>query len=328
MWNLLATLRFFFALVVAATHLRWFVGEGDPVAGALIPFSAFVAVLAFLVVSGFSIGASIEKRPEAFYARRINRIVPLYVFAILFSSLLPIAFGGEIRGPQKSIQTPGLWEFFGNLLLLQNFALDQLNSNPVVWTLSLEVFFYLLTPLLVKTPSRVLVLACAASLLAYASTRYLDLPHFSRLLYGANVLFMGWAWCGGFLLWRHRSSRFWRVCLFGAGGAALFFTIRLKFPLWWLAWGALFAVVEWGQNTRLGKTPAAVCRVLGDASYPLYLFHFPVFFLVFALGWPASPFVYLGAAIVASIAVDRLYDVPVRAALRRLVSRRRGRTAT
>jgi peptidoglycan/LPS O-acetylase OafA/YrhL len=183
-WPVLGVIRFFLALVVAGAHLTAYVGQTSQLVS-LQYFSGLAAVIGFLVISGYSIAASYSKRSDGFYARRIMRIFPLYAAMIVFIALLPKinhAFGA----------TP--WpQLLGNLFLLQGFVVAPISANPVVWSLSLEAFFYLLTPLIARLSQRTLLAVICTSALACALARLWHLPFYEGLLHGTNVLLLGWA---------------------------------------------------------------------------------------------------------------------------------------
>jgi peptidoglycan/LPS O-acetylase OafA/YrhL len=75
-------MRFLLASIVAVAHISDFEKS---------PFSMFcaasldakAAVVGFLVISGFSIAASLDRDPNGFYFRRFKRIYPIYFFAVL-----------------------------------------------------------------------------------------------------------------------------------------------------------------------------------------------------------------------------------------------------
>jgi peptidoglycan/LPS O-acetylase OafA/YrhL len=94
-WPILGAVRFFLALVVVGAHLVWF-DRSDEVGRQLGMFSGIVAVIGFLVLSGFSIAASLERERAGFYARRFRRIFPLYALAIASAWAVPAFFGGAV----------------------------------------------------------------------------------------------------------------------------------------------------------------------------------------------------------------------------------------
>jgi len=122
LWPLLGLVRFFLALVVAGTHLAHF-APGNAIAHWFDGLSAFVAVIGFLVVSGFSIAASYEKSPAGFYARRVLRILPLYVLAIAAAAFCTTPFGGKVVFQDSGVLlAPSSSSVLQNLFFLQGSA--------------------------------------------------------------------------------------------------------------------------------------------------------------------------------------------------------------
>src|SRR5437764_14595456 len=79
-WPLLAGLRFFFAAWVLFDHTYNF-GPADR-AMPIFTQSGLVAVMCFLVISGFSIHHSIVNRPEGYGASRFWRIGRINIVAV------------------------------------------------------------------------------------------------------------------------------------------------------------------------------------------------------------------------------------------------------
>lgn len=101
----------------------------------------FYGVEIFFVLSGFLIGSIIIKKVLTentmgslleFYTRRWFRTIPLY-FLVLIGLI---------------IIKPVDYSPFANFLFIQNFNETQLSFLPVSWSLSIEEWFYLLTPFL------------------------------------------------------------------------------------------------------------------------------------------------------------------------------------
>src|SRR5690606_14351277 len=80
-----------------------------------------------------------------FYIRRLFRIIPIYWLGIL---LYTAVYGLESRGWREG---PELWHFPYHIFLINIF--HPLTSSSVVpggWSISCEVMFYLMVPLLYK----------------------------------------------------------------------------------------------------------------------------------------------------------------------------------
>lgn len=118
------------------------------------PFSALLsfgqeAVLIFFLLSGFVIFANENnwvQHPKRFYMRRLRRIYPPMIAAMLISTVLWIF--GLISAK------PSLKSFLGTIFALQDisslkpgvFTDPWLGNNPL-WSLSYEIFFYAVFPL-------------------------------------------------------------------------------------------------------------------------------------------------------------------------------------
>lgn len=143
----LTSLRFFAAALVVAVH----VGEVFPGAGALQ--HGQVGVSFFYLLSGFILTwtPSPNDTPQAFYRRRFARIVPVHLLTWIVAVfvLAPVADRGRsVVGVLLS------------LVLLQAWVPDDtiaFAANGVSWSLSVEVFFYALFPLLMPRITRLTV---------------------------------------------------------------------------------------------------------------------------------------------------------------------------
>jgi peptidoglycan/LPS O-acetylase OafA/YrhL len=111
-----------------------------------LPGSNFGVTL-FFVISGYCIHGSewrrLQKGPGipfslgGYFERRIRRIYPVYLFALLFSCVL--------RGFTSG--WPAWSDFSAHALLLHGFSSSYFNSiNLVLWTISIEAFFYIIYP--------------------------------------------------------------------------------------------------------------------------------------------------------------------------------------
>ena len=112
------------------------------------------AVDMFFVVSGYLIFASFDKRPAIgdFYIRRVFRIYPLYMAVVLQ--------GWRWRRWRAALSwnMGELLRYLGLNLIMANFLAHDIGGllsglpnpgiNPSLWTLKIEMGFYLMMPLL------------------------------------------------------------------------------------------------------------------------------------------------------------------------------------
>jgi len=149
--NNFALLHLLLALMVVLGHFKLLSGTEFPE----FPFNlAGAAIDSFFVVSGFLIALSCERSHDvwAFYVRRIVRIYPMYVCVVfvqtaIMPSLLP---GGPLSELDATLRY--LAANLANFLQYDiGSTLDGLPTpgiNPNLWTLKVEIGFYLIAPLI------------------------------------------------------------------------------------------------------------------------------------------------------------------------------------
>ena len=336
--------RFIAALFVAVNHIASFsteVGTGRPFWGLTLPPAT--GVLFFFVLSGFVIHTAHRadsgqtQRVPRYFWRRFWRIYPLYWLSIVAEVSL---LGG--------IDHAG---YLVNIFSLSPFVDKIIELNPPAWTLRFELTFYALYGLgLLPYLRRVLLPAWLLMLIWTWYPQYLPLPrldHVITLPPGLNwhmlsvnnfMFFMGLAAAELYARWQPARRQAWSLLVLG-GGALLYYT-RAS------AWGFLYpsvaqmplasasfacvifalASLERGGHLRLGPR----WGLLGALSYPLYLLHACVTFLVGAYivyhpranhALPASA-LFLGVlmgALVLATAATVLFDRPLQRLVRRAV---------
>ena len=113
-----------------------------------IPWIGVVGVFTFFVHTSLVLMWSLERKPHVldFYIRRVFRIYPLAIVAILIALLFRAPVAGSVQHYflylHQSRST-----ILSNLLLIQNL-LPRANMLGVMWTLPLELQMYLLLPAL------------------------------------------------------------------------------------------------------------------------------------------------------------------------------------
>ena len=194
--NNFTLLRLLLALMVVLGHFKLLSGTAQPD----FPFNlAGAAVDCFFVVSGFLIALSYARSRDllAFYVRRIFRIYPMYVCVVLVQTaiLLSLLPNGPLSEPTATLR------YLAANLVMANFlqydiggTLSHLPTpgiNPSLWTLKIELGFYLLVPLIITAVRRwgwqVLVLIFVASV---AYSMLVTDPRFARQLPGQLQFFV------------------------------------------------------------------------------------------------------------------------------------------
>lgn len=151
--NNFTMLRLFLALAVVLGHFQLLAGVGYPP----FPFNlADAAVDCFFVVSGFLIAMSYARNQAIvpFYIRRFFRLYPMYACIVWIQTavLLALLPTGPFSAPHQTIRYLVANLCFANFLqpdIGGVLAGLQVHSvNPSLWTLKIEMGFYLFVPLI------------------------------------------------------------------------------------------------------------------------------------------------------------------------------------
>ncbi len=353
----LTSIRFFAALWVVLFHVReiglW--TGGTPLYQSIISVG-YLGVGFFFVLSGFIlvyVYAGREIARPRFWQARFARIYPAYFFSLLVTipnllHFLPVA---------QRLHIAGLVLFSNPLLLEAWFPRILFFWNPVAWSLSVEVIFYLVFPfamrLLEKLGRNQLPLWIAASWIAsLILTSSYVLLHPDGVLHTTSqsndlawlgvlklnplarlpefLLGMG---TGALFLHLPARSRTWPI-LTAAGLLLVAIAARDLIPYPILHTGLLapvFALLIFGLATQPAWTrflSATPLILLGESSYSLYLLHtVPIVTLTFGLHLDNSPHIhaivaaYLVAICLVSIVVYLLIENPARRLLRPRLTR-------
>lgn len=142
--DLLRSLAVFLVVLehsLLAMHLHW-IGHWN------MAWFGVVGVFMFFVHTSLVLMWSLERKPHIldFYIRRIFRIYPLAIAAILITVTFHIPTMQNPNG-DTFCYLPGLKNLLANLLLVQNMG-SSTNVLGVMWSLPLEMDMYVLLPFL------------------------------------------------------------------------------------------------------------------------------------------------------------------------------------
>jgi exopolysaccharide production protein ExoZ len=224
----------------------------------------------FFVISGFVMWTVTAKPvgPGEFLMHRLVRIVPLYWIAtVLMAAHLQASFADTIRS-----------------LLFWPYRNSVGEVWPVLvqgWTLNFEMFFYVAfaASLLLPRKFQLTSLTAALGVLATFGLLYGDRP--ATLWTWANPLHLeflagAWiseAWLRGGVLSRRAGVAMLLVSLAGFAISAFGTTPESgRFIIWGLPAVLLVAAAVSIESSR-GWPEIALLRLLGDASYSIYLFY-------------------------------------------------------
>lgn len=319
-------LRLLFALMVVVYHAIALPGlAGMEQAEAWTSIGAELGVQGFFVLSGYLVYASLERSSAiSLYAeKRARRLLPGYITVVLVCAIAAIALVPAVRNDLAA-----LGRYLGWNLAFLNFMAPDLPGvfevnrfteiNGALWTLKIEVMFYLILPALafvlrIAGSARWIVFAV---IYAAAEAWRLLLPQqggamieVARQLPGQMSFFIT-----GMALYAWRDGLNWRSALAPFGIALL--ALSLVFPQAApLRAAGLGIVAVW---LAVGLPRLFDAARFGDLSYGLYIVHFPIIQCIVAAGLFATPSVGFaiagGASLAAALALWWLVERP---ALRR-----------
>jgi len=278
-----------FHVYFAATHVSEAKLVASPFDFLFLPISnGHRGVELFFVLSGFILGLPFAAHylvgsPAVsigrFYLRRLTRLEPPYVIALLLFYVAAFVLNNEDAQQVN---------FISSLLLRLGYVHNltqgiRASLNGVTWTLEIEVQFYLLMPILAqvfrlgKVARRVLLVVCICGS-----------PWLARITPASHVTILGYAefFLAGLLLsdlyctqtgGRWKSSR--SIDLLGVVCLVLVMLAPdTPFFLQMLPWLlAAIVVAAFCGNWFSEVMRQPVITVLGGMCYSLYLLHYPVF---------------------------------------------------
>ncbi|MBU6460633.1 MAG: acyltransferase [Proteobacteria bacterium] len=269
--------------------------------------SASAAVKGFFVISGFLIFMSYERSSSVltYMSKRVRRVYPAYLTIVLLCALgLALVSTVNIR---SYFSLPWVKYIFSNLVFLNFihpmlpglFEANKFNAvNGSLWTLKIEVMFYLMVPIFVYLFRKfgrlpILVFFYFFSI-GYAwlfsniavhtgSKFYLEL---SRQLPGYFSYFMSGAFFYYYSSCFENNIKYFLPVSIVFVVANLFYPLPLFEPF---SFGCL--IVFFGLFFYLGDFSK-----YGDFSYGLYIVHFPIIQLILQSGWAAHrPLIFLSS---------------------------------
>lgn len=353
----LTGVRFFAAMAVVLSHFAETGLVGVPARAVEFLDGGRTAVSLFFVLSGFVLAynyAGLTGRTARwnYYVARIARICPVVVLALgvatvgmIYAQLHP-----ELLTSWYGLKAPGIEGPAASLLAQLTmttgwFPIAAINQpwNAPAWSISCEVFFYTLFPVLVVAAGRWTRRGVALVAVATWLVQGLWIAVVQALLPENRVGFvvsqfplthlaefvLGIAACRLVI-----DPTIRRSIGRGPRAAALVTTLALLAALaWFVPFGPAFwlmtplfagLVAVLAMPTRARSWLALpVVVLLGEASYSLYLLHFPVIRAAQVAG--VTPgiggWVMLVVVVALSVLVFRTYETPLRRAIRRRACR-------
>ncbi|MEN8419325.1 acyltransferase [Acinetobacter baumannii] len=190
----LDSLRGFSALIVLFAHANQvLIAPYTTLFSGVAGLLSQSAVMVFFVLSGFLIGKSLTKNYNnnngldliGYLRDRFNRIYPPFIFSIflvvILYTLSPLIFpsGTNLFFEAYNLARPSfditIAETLRSLFFLNGFIGDTISSNGPLWSLSFEVWYYILAGLVFKSSKPIYALASITLLivLSILSTSFL-----------------------------------------------------------------------------------------------------------------------------------------------------------
>lgn len=283
---------------------------------------AELSIQGFFIVSGLLVSGSLERASglSDYVGKRFRRLYPAYIAVILVPALLSLLLTQDWRGVASYL---GANLVFLNFLspdlpgLFHNNRFTEVNAS--LWTLKIEVMFYVALPLILFVLNRMKSFWWAGVILLYLGGQawamlvplYLEGnagEQLARQLPGQMPFF-----AMGIALWKASPGIRRRWASMALCGTVLLGATFLHPPLESLralALAGVIGAVAWAPGPQINAAR------FGDVSYGLYITHFPILQALAAAGLVSVAglpgFLMLGAALTltASLALWHFVEKP------------------
>lgn len=284
--------------------------------------AAELSIQGFFIISGaLVLGSLVRSDKVGLYAeKRFRRLFPAYAVVILVPAIIAQIISGELKAVLAYVLPNLVFLNFIEPTLPGSTANGLFQSyagivNGALWTLKIEVMFYLALPIIWSVMKR---------------SKKLHTPVIVALIIGAEAwrYYFGHVYGGAFsdqlarqlpgqmgyfaigmalwLSWQHPHSQDLKWLLLGTIMVALSVwlpELHIMRPL------GLGLIIQWAA---FAVGPTLNAARYGDMSYGLYITHFPIIQMCIALGLFATPIiglvVSLGLTIAASYALWHLIE--------------------
>jgi len=285
--------------------LRFFLATSVLIGHALEPLFGFkfldarVAVNTFFILSGFYMTLILNNKysqnTNLYFRNRFLKIFPLYLFSVSLSLIVNFS---TVKVFYESLDISSkIFYLFSNIFIFGQelswiFCFRNLDSecvqspiwmlNPVTWSLSVELLFYLIAPIIVTQLKRVYLFILLGSLYMLG-LNFINLPSDSSLFnpnlsleslfyfhFGASFIFFGF----GSLAY-HISKNMYenKIIIILILLILDFSTFKMDF---WMPFIISMAIIPIFDLTKQSK----VDRFFGLLAYPIFLLHFPILDLI------------------------------------------------
>ncbi len=245
-------------------------------------FDGPFAVSGFFSISGFLIFASYERSRSLreYFTKRAMRILPGYWTSTLLCIAIAVAFSHSIHVGRFVLANLTFLNFLapGVAGVFSHNPEDSI-LNGSLWTIKIEVAFYLIVPIVVWICRRfrrdVVLISITAMSIAYQFALAPNHPTLSYQLPGQMGFF-----CAGALIYYHlprfRKVGRWMVL------PAIAVYIGYKYSGWFILSVVCIPIIILGFGLLTPETKKVTGW--GDFSYGIYVLHYPIVQTIVALG--------------------------------------------
>jgi len=332
----LTLLRFLAALLVVIFHFGKNTWPFNTTFISPIINEGSIAVSFFFFLSGVVLAFNYLGKPNfnirSFFIKRFARIYPLYLLAFISTLILGMVFNNAFpKGNSIVLQFFSLQSWFPEICLEINFP---------AWSISVELFFYLMFPFILKLLNKIgdvksiiliIIIWLFSIIQHYLLLENLYLPNNSKIdhfiqffpLWHLNTFLMG-ILCAKYILKVKESKYQYRLpsFLLVAIGTIAFFAILgtenpikpythngLMSPIFFSIIAGLSIDNSWLTNLLGNK----IFILLGNASYAIYIIQWPVYIVLSSfLGVKTLEgryfYLYLSVLCILSIVVYLLFE--------------------
>jgi peptidoglycan/LPS O-acetylase OafA/YrhL len=290
----------------------------------------FIGVDVFFVLSGYLITRLLLSELQnngrisfaRFYARRLKRLFPALVLMLVVTTLVTMWLLSGVEARSQLASSPFAISWSSNLYF--SFVtfdyFDELANRDLflhTWSLGVEEQFYLVWPIFLlilyritqlsakkNNPSVILIGLIGAFIISLILSVYWTLNSPQAAFYQMPSRIWQLA-LGGivYTAFTGQLNKFLANILMATGlllviASALLLHPDLAYPGFWALFpsvGAAMLIVAGRSLTKGSRGPLGMPALawLGDRSYSLYLWHWPIFMLGFSLGYQAQPLIIL-----------------------------------
>ena len=272
------TLRFILALLVALSHLGFFiVSNFNQGVFAVVFFYLLAGMVSHKLITTIFIN-----QPLKYYKNRIKRIFPIYIFALSFALIIYMI---GVSSPFLST-SPNLLDWISNISIIPlSYYMyshqDTFTLLPPAWSLGVELQFYLVAPFILKSKKLFFfIFISSLFIFIFASIGKINTDYFGyRLIVGVIFMFML-----GSVIQKARdknSIAIKQLIVIYLILITLFTYIYFKNYIAMYNYETILSLIVAIPLLIFFNSPLPkkVDKYMGELSYPLFLLHFPALWI-------------------------------------------------